>query len=378
MKQGRTLTDLAGELDRQKAAKRDFIIHTKQAQVLPMEDLEKNAKWLSMILPVAGENGETKAEQFPVSPHSLRQIGQRLNIPAKYVDRLAADHPDMLAYNINGLFSREPEMRMIRTLDGTMRAFMSNRYRIMDNYDLLEAVLPGLIEADAEILSCEVTDSHLYVKALHPTLKAEIPPPEGVKMGDGKHTFFIDNIQAGLTLRNSEIGQGRLGVQPASFTKRCTNWASFKDHEYSKFHLGARQDGGGKDAWEMFSDDTKRLSDAALWHQVRDIVTAAMDGSAFAKIVEKLTSARGDLIERDPVKCVEILADKNALGEADKVGILQHLIRGGDLSRYGLSNAVTRMAEDAENYERATELETLGGTIIELPRSEWQVMAKAA
>ena len=44
MKQGRTLQDLAIELDRQKEAKRDFIVDTRQAQVMPMEDQEKNAK----------------------------------------------------------------------------------------------------------------------------------------------------------------------------------------------------------------------------------------------------------------------------------------------------------------------------------------------
>lgn len=377
MKQGRNLQDLAMELDRQKAVKRDFIVNTRQAQVIPMEDQEKGAKWLNMILPVVVENGETKAEQFPMNPHSLRQVGQRLKIPARYVDRLAVDYPEMLAYNVNGLFSREPEKRMVRTLDGNVRAFLSDRYRCMDNYDLLEAVLPGLVAANAEIASCEVTERHLYIKALHPTLKAEIPPPPGAVLGEG-HTVYIDTVQAALTLRNSEIGQGRLGVQPATFTKRCTNLMSFKDHEYSKFHLGSRHDGGGKDAWEMFSDETRQLSDAALWNQVKDIVTASMDGTAFKKIVHKLTEARTDQITQDPVKCVEILSDKNQLGEDDKVGILQHLIRGGDLSRYGLSNAVTRHSADVESYDKATELENLGGTIIELPKSDWTVYAKAA
>jgi hypothetical protein len=378
MKQGRTLQDLATELDRQKEAKRDFIVDTRQAQVVPVEHQEKNAKWLNMILPVATENGETKAEQFEMNPHALRQVGQRLKIPAKFVDRLASDYPDMLAYNINGLFSREPEKRMIRTLDGNVRAFLSDRFRIMDNFDLLEAILPGLVAANADIISCEVTERNLFVKAIHPTLTAAIPPPPGVAMGDGKHTFFVDNVQAGLTIRNSEIGQGRLGVQPASFTARCTNFMSFKDYEYSKFHLGSRHDGGGKEAWEMFSDETKQLSDAALWNQVKDIVTAAMDGTAFEKIVQKLTVARTDDISQDPVKCVEILSDKNGLGEDDKVGILQHLIRGGELTRYGLSNAVTRHAEDVESYDTATQLEALGGTIIELPKSDWTVYAKAA
>jgi len=34
--------------------------------------------------------------------------------------------------------------------------------------------------------------------------------------------------------------------------------------------------------------------------------------------------------------------------------LLRHLIEGGDLSQYGLINAVTRTAEDAKFYDRAS------------------------
>jgi len=41
-------------------------------------------------------------------------------------------------------------------------------------------------------------------------------------------------------------------------------------------------------------------------------------------------------------------------------------------------NAVTRTAEDLESYDRATEFETFGGAIVDLPRKEWQRIAIAA
>ena len=52
MKQGRTLQDLAIELDRQKEAKRDFIVDTRQTVVVPVEDQETNATLLKMVLDV--------------------------------------------------------------------------------------------------------------------------------------------------------------------------------------------------------------------------------------------------------------------------------------------------------------------------------------
>ena len=38
----------------------------------------------------------------------------------------------------------EGERQLLRTLDGKVRAVLSERYRRLDNYDLLEHVLPTL------------------------------------------------------------------------------------------------------------------------------------------------------------------------------------------------------------------------------------------
>ncbi len=51
--------------------------------------------------------------------------------------------------------------------------------------------------------------------------------------------------------------------------------------------------------------------------------------------------------------------------------VLRHLIVQRDLSAYGLVNAVTYFSQDAEDYDRATEFEALGGRLIDLSSSEW-------
>ena len=52
--------------------------------------------------------------------------------------------------------------------------------------------------------------------------------------------------------------------------------------------------------------------------------------------------------------------------------MLRHLITAGDLSGYGLVNAVTHYSQDVDDYDRATEFESLGGKLIELPAPEWK------
>ena len=43
--------------------------------------------------------------------------------------------------------------------------------------------------------------------------------------------------------------------------------------------------------------------------------------------------------------------------------------KGAFLSLWGLANAVTRSAEDCESYDRAIEMERIGGQVIELEPS---------
>lgn len=72
-------------------------------------------------------------------------------------------------------------------------------------------------------------------------------------------------------------------------------------------------------------------------------------------------------LKHEPVKAVEVLADKFQLTENERGDILRQLFMGGDNSRYGLVNAVTAASKIAKSYERATDLERIGGEILSLP-----------
>lgn len=68
---------------------------------------------------------------------------------------------------------------------------------------------------------------------------------------------------------------------------------------------------------------------------------------------------------------------KHALNGNEQKGILRHLIEGADLSLWGMANAFTRHSQDVESYDRATELEAIGGNIITLARSEYRELLAA-
>ena len=64
------------------------------------------------------------------------------------------------------------------------RAFLSDRYRRIDNYEIAEAVLPIIADIkDARIESCEVTDERMYIKVVNPRLETEVVPGDVVQSG---------------------------------------------------------------------------------------------------------------------------------------------------------------------------------------------------
>lgn len=365
MKQGKSLQELATELDRQNNEKKDYIAPAAKLRVgldHPDLDPDRHGRLALLMegkgLPVLG-----------IGDQAHDQLAERLGIPRKYYDRMMEEAPELLCENANHWLRESTDNRMVRTLDGKARAFLSDRYRPMDNFDLMQAVLPVLTETKAEVVSCEVTEKRVYVKALIPGMREDVLAP-GHQKGSGHNAY--DEVQAGIVIANSEIGYGALSVAPAIHTIRCTNMAVFNSDAMKKYHVGRANE--ADEHWNVMSDKTKQLSDAALWAQVGDLTRAALGGQVFQRLVHDLRVARGQVIEGDPAQVIEVLAKTRGLSKDEESGVLRHLIEGGDLSRYGLHSAVTRMSQDVDSYDRASELERLGGQIIELPPTDWKVL----
>ena len=80
-------------------------------------------------------------------------------------------------YNASTWFKHESSQRMLRTLDGSSRAYLSNRYRYIDNIDIAGVTLSILNRLpDIRFESCQITESHMYIKAVPPTCRQMYPP----------------------------------------------------------------------------------------------------------------------------------------------------------------------------------------------------------
>lgn len=361
-RKGMTLEEMAAELTRQNSAKRDFVAGTKDLTVVPSDNSPSKLKMR------VGE-----LDSFPIRKHAVRQIGSQLKIPAVFVDRLAQDHPDLLAYNVNKLFEREPANRMIRTLDGDVRAYMSDKYRPLDNFDFANAVLPQLIENNADVTSCDITETRLYIKGVIPGIEREVKK-EGTYMGDGGHNQ-IHRFKPGICLSNSEVGAGSLAVEPGVHEVDCSNLMVIGSNAMRKYHVGKKLSDQDK-LFEIYTDATKTAADRAFWMQVADLVKAGLDGTMFDRMIAECEAKMNGTEIEKPSLAVQELPN---LTESEQEGVLASLIKGGDLSQFGMQWAITHYAQnDDVSYERQVELERLGGNIIELPTTQWERIATAA
>ena len=120
-------------------------------------------------------------------------------------------------------------------------------------------------------------------------------------------------------------------------------------------------------AYELYSEATLAQDDKTFFMKVQDVVRVAVDEAKFMLTVNKLRESTQIPLSHEPVKSVELLADKFQLSENERGDILRQLFMSGDNSRYGLVNAVTSASKIAKSYERATDLERIGGEILSLP-----------
>ena len=157
----------------------------------------------------------------------------------------------------------------------------------------------------------------------------------------------------------------------------CRNGLVASDRALRKTHVG-RALQSEEDSITAFRDDMLAADDRAFFLKVRDVVEAAVSEATFRQVALKLQKMRDIPLSGDPVKTVEVLAHRYTLNDTERVGVLRHLIVEGDLSGYGLVNAITHYSQDVEDYDRATEFEALGGKLIELAPGDWKELAHAA
>jgi hypothetical protein len=337
MNRGRSFAQFVQEIERQHKTKVDYLVPSKKLLMKDDANME-----------IIGQN--------ILIPNQLahNQIADKLQIPKPYYDRMLEQDSTLLARNVNGWLEKSDETRLVRSLDGKMRSLLSDRYRPLDYYDLAKMTLPAIGELSLSVESSEITDTRMYLKAILPNKTAEI------KRGQ--------TLAWGVIISNSEVGAGALSLSGFSKVLQCSNGMTH-DAVFRRNHIGVRNEVGG-DAVEYFQDDTKKASDKALWLQFRDTLRGLLSDDHFGKVVEKMQNAFSREMV-NPQKTVAVVVKKYGMTQEDGDSLFKYLNQGKEFNQNGLVNAITRYAEDQKDYDKSSELESLGGRLLDLTDEGW-------
>lgn len=344
------LATLAASLNDHRARAMDVVAPASAVR------MEGGAIVLDGTQPEITEDGVTLTEgRYMPTRVADEGISARLDIPLAYLRRMRTDRLDLLDDNVNGWLRDSEKSFMFRLLrngdgmdmdgnHGLARAVLSDRYRVVDNFDVLLATLQGVRQAgtDQPDITCDLTERAMVVRikstgvaALAPQLLAGYRSPFSGQTGADNPTVF-----AGLVIRNSETGNGAFTITPRLVVQICNNGMTMVRDAQKEIHLGGQLDSG-----------IVRWSDATLRRNLDLVTSKTADAVSTFLSVEYVTAKIAEL-ERDAgvrladaQKVITTVAKDLAFSETQKNEIMAAFIEGGTVTSGGVMHAVTAAAQ---------------------------------
>jgi len=338
MKYQTSFEALFGVLAAQKKA--DFLMAPKQTKV-------EEGK-MTFSLP------NNEANVFPILDTGHEAISRVTGIPMRYYRRMQESEPELLDQNINTWFAADGERKMIRVLDGGMRAILSDRYQRIDNIDIAQSALAVFDKlpnkSGLEFIDCGLSPNYMRIKVLFP-LSLD------VAVGD--------TVKAGIVISNSEIGKGAAKVEGFTYRLVCSNGMLAATRK-RKYHIGQRYEDNA-----LLSDNTRRMGDMTTIAELHDTIRGMLtDPTWFQNEVDLMRNAKKEpvvrAIEELPQRMNSLLAFSDDEISKMLVGIGQQMstVSEETPTRYDVANAVTWTAQRVADYDRRIELEDFGGQIL--------------
>lgn len=408
-----TLADLAGILQTQQAAKLDV--------VAPASTITS----INGILHIDGADAIITDEgvtstfgRYRPTAVADEGLADKLGVPVAYLKRLRNERPDLYDANINGWLhgglrgvfegpgfptaegyryeadARKFLVRCFRAQEGgegVARAFLSDGYKIIDNFDVLTSALDGVRASGAEVTieGCDLSERRMSVRvvapavqALAPTLLANYRSPfdQGVRRAGGEQVGEVDFwrgvaaregmgyapgtepvVFGGFVISNSETGGGAFTITPRLMVKICRNGLTITVDAMRNVHLGGRMDAG----IIKWSDETQETNLALVRSQAKDAVTTFLDEQYVKAKVAEIEEKAGAPVVR-PEATVKVLGERLRMPQALRDEVLGHFIMGGQMTAGGLVNAMTSVAQTLASPDDAAELEGMALRALEV------------
>lgn len=354
------------EVIRRRENRRDFVVPRSKLGVLSEDGLK-----LQVDLPEGPRH-------FPLLNRSLRQLVAKTDVPYAYLASLEErGHPDLAAANLSEILSREasgpkgPIKHLVRVLDDQVDGVLSDSYKAVSNDTVLALCAEEFARADVKIWDLSLTDTSFRVQGVAGHLIGKITEERKFRgRWDGRKG---DTANAGITIENSENGHRKASASSSIWLAWCENFNVWGD-TVARVHLGGKLDEGE----HFFSDETKALEAAAFLSKIKDTIRNTFDPVKFKAIIDAINATTQREIGDSPAKVVDAAVKAWGLSVERRDAILEELLSSGDKSQYGVSNALTALANPSNagrlkvSDAEKNLLQDAGGAILRLTEARWK------
>lgn len=327
-------------------------------------------------------------DTFRLTTVAARQLSEKTKIPLDFMRENIARYPSLAATMVNTWWTDDQVVnrvgsararkrtvqaqdmmhliRLFRAGDtpAVMRAILSNRYMVVNNSDIMSFMHALVTKSGiAAQMTGSFTDEKMFVRFRMPDVTSAI---EFKNRGKGHEPVRIP-CGASLLVSNSDVGIGRLVVQPELEVIVCSNLLRVTE-SLSQIHVGRELEDMG-----VLSDDTVRRMTEALFGRLRDVATATLSQDTFDRLADNFSRNAG-LPVSNAVTVVQNVTKKFGLGEDLTQRILDKFVDEGMANRFGLAQAVTFQAHAFrdDDFEKATLIEDAGSKLLAMPEATFQ------
>jgi len=373
-----TLQSLLDQVKDQSARTQDYLSSTNNVHLHTIETPEGSENVSTVVME---RDRGVPTTSLRANDVAFGQIATQTGIDVRTAKRFQQSYPDVLDHAVNRIWSQEPKDRMLRTFDhnadagfemeggsrwwtdGTLRAFVSSKFKTFDNVHLLESALPTLMESDAQwrVVSGDITERRLYLRLVS-------------KVIEGRAAVG-DVMALGIGLSNSEVGMGSVSAWQLVWTLACLNGMQTQNKTRSTHATSARDNG---EQWKLLTDEAKDADNHALSLKTRDVVSSFASRESFDAVLDKMSDAHNDVVNASAADAVAGVVKVLNLKKSDNTAILDGLMQtvgqsgfaGKPISRATMVNAVTAVANQVDP-DQVDEWQANGAKVLNLPASQW-------
>lgn len=352
-----TLADLAQALESQQARKLDMVVPASKLWAADGGLMVTGAE------PQITADGVTPGDGYYLPTRDCDEgISARLGIPTGYLRRMRDTNIDLWNANVNSWLRHADYADsnfLLRTFrpqaspDGLVepgehtniaRALLSDSYRPIDHLDTFYAVLDAARNAGVGITpgGCDLTDRRFYLRLDAPEVRVYAPDLLKNYRDPRTGQTGADNpgISAGVLITNSETGYGSFQIAPYIKVLVCSNGMTVTRDIVKRQHLGAKLP-EGIIKWSAETNDTAL---ELIKGQARDAIRTFLNVDYMSKVVDGMRRDAGVEV-KDPEQVVKTVTTRLRYSEQQRSDILADFIRGGDLTAFGVVQAVTSAAQ---------------------------------